>query len=117
MMTEDADATILEDMDSDMDMSAEVNYNYDIVNLKEKNHPCHQAIRDILEVHNKRTGDIDEDEFDLDKIMQSKSLLAVEIQIYMQLDNPQTAYLVIASDVSIFLYKEKKNIVVTPFKV
>ena len=50
MMTDDRDATIMEDMDSDVDMSAEVNYNYDIVNLKDSKHQCHQAIRDILEV-------------------------------------------------------------------
>ena len=47
----DRDNTIIEDIDSDCDMSAEVNYNYDIVNLKDEASPYHQPIRDILSVH------------------------------------------------------------------
>lgn len=37
----DRDNTIIEDIDSDCDMSAEVNYNYDIVNLKDEASPYH----------------------------------------------------------------------------
>lgn len=121
--------TIMEDMDSDIsgDFSADLNYNYDIINLKEESSPFHQVVKDTLFIYNKRTttaGDtkassaVDSDE-DLspDKALSSPKLLAVEIQIWMSMDAPKDAIFVLAADTAIFLFKDKKNIVVNPFKI
>lgn len=92
--------TILEDMDSDIDndFSADaLNYNYDVLNLKEESNEFHTPIKDILVIYNKRTTGTgreskavemvdSDDEFDPDKALQSNTLLAVEIQIWMKLD-------------------------------
>ena len=57
--------TILEDMDSENDFSADLNYNYDVINLKEESNPFHEPIKNILLIYNKRRnegGDADSDE-------------------------------------------------------
>ena len=60
--------TILEDMDSDIDASMcsmdAKNFNYDIVGLKEESCPYFSAVKSVLEIHNKRTKEFEEDEFD-----------------------------------------------------
>lgn len=50
--------TIIEDIDSDIsnDFSADLNYNYDIINLKEESSPFHQTVKDTLFIYNKRTS-------------------------------------------------------------
>ena len=123
------DCTILEDMDSDIDndFSADaLNYNYDVINLKEESNPFHNSVKDILVIYNKRVNNGDtkgnikadsDDEVSPEKALASPTLLAVEIQIWMNLDQPRDAIFVLAADIAIFLFKEKKNIVVTPFKI
>ena len=122
------DCTILEDMDSDIDndFSADLNYNYDVINLKEESNPFHNSVKDILVIYNKRVNNGDtkgvikadsDDEVSPEKALASPTLLAVEIQIWMNLDQPRDAIFVLVADIAIFLFKEKKNIVVTPFKI
>lgn len=74
--------TIAEDFDSDIDgsmMSDDCNYNYDVINIKDETNPFFHAIKDVLEVHQERTKDIDEDEFDSVKLLKSRKTLAIEI--------------------------------------
>ena len=75
----------MEDMDSDMDMSADLNYNYDVINLKEDvTSPLYEAIKNILVVYSKRAGaDEDDDEINPEKALTSPTLLAVKVQIWM----------------------------------
>lgn len=40
------------------------NFNYDIVGLKEESCPYFNAVKSVLEIHNKRTKEFEEDEFD-----------------------------------------------------
>lgn len=122
--------TILEDMDSDIsgDFSADaLNYNYDVINLKEESNPFHNAVKDLLVIYNKRANNVEEtkastrrdsdDDFSPEKALASPRLLAVEVQIWMSFDQPKDAIFVLADDIAIFLFKDKKNIVVTPFKI
>jgi len=89
VFNEDVDG-IMEEMDSDLDMSADaLDYNYDIINLKEVANPYHETIVNLLTIFNKNNPDDDYDEerkFNPEKILQSPTLLAVEIQIWMNLD-------------------------------
>ena len=122
-------AAIMEDIDSDIsgDFSADLNYNYDVINLKEESNPFQQVVKDTLFIYNKRTntaGDTkassavdSDDETNPDKAIASPKLLAVDIQIWMNMDAPKDAIFVVADDVAVLLFKEKKNIVVTPFKI
>ena len=75
----------MEDMDSDMDMSADLNYNYDVINLKEDvTSPLYEAIKNILVVYSKRAGsEDDDDEINPEKALTSPTLLAVKVQIWM----------------------------------
>ena len=68
--------------------------------------------------YTKASSAVDSDE-DLspDKALSSPKLLAVEIQIWMSMDAPKDAIFVLAADPAIFLFKDKKNIVVNPFKI
>ena len=68
-------------MDSDIDdnMSDDVNYNYDIINLKEESSPFHQTVKDVLSIYYKRIKEENEPENDPVKILQSRTLLAVEV--------------------------------------
>ena len=122
------DNTILEDQDSELDNASDLSadaliYNYDVINLKEETSVYHNPIKDILDIYQKRTNakdskDYDSDnEFDPEKALQSNTLLAVDIQIWMKLQEPVDAIFVLAQDIAIFLYTEKKNMVVTPFKI
>ena len=78
------DNTIMEDMDSDLDMSADLNYNYDVINLKENTTgPLYEAVKSILVVYSKRAGSGDDDEINPEKALTSPTLLAVKIQIWM----------------------------------
>ena len=118
---QDFDSTILEDMDSDIDgdLSEDAcNYNYDVIGLKEPTNPFHNEVKNVLTAYYRRLGDENDSENDPVSILQSSTLLAVEIQIYMKLGSePQDSIFVLANDVAIFLYKQRKNIVVTPFKI
>ena len=88
----------MEDMNSDIsgDFSADLEYNYDIVNLKEENNEFHTPVKDTLFIYNKRVntttdtkatrGQDSDDEFNPDKAIASAKLLAVEVQIWMNLD-------------------------------
>ena len=64
-------------------------------------------MKDTLEYHNRTTGDMNEseDEFDADKAIKSQSTLAIDVQIYMNLAEPQAAILCIISDLTLLLYK------------
>ena len=74
----------MEDMDSDLDMSADLNYNYDVINLKENpTGPIYEAIKNILVVYSKRAGNDDDDEINPEKALTSPTLLAVKVQIWM----------------------------------
>ena len=118
----------MEDMDSDIsgENSEDLVYNYDVINLKEETNPFHAKVKDTLFIYNKhvnstgdskmRTQDSDE-ELNPDKAIASPRLLAVEIQIWMNFEAPRDAIFVVADDIAIFLFKEKMNIVVTPFKI
>ena len=82
------DNTILEDMDSDIDNSLSedaLNYNYDVINLKEETSPFHNPVKDVLTIFYKRLGEEDDEENDPTRVLQSRTLLAVDIQIYMKL--------------------------------
>lgn len=111
-------STIMEDMDSDIsgDFSADLNYNYDVINLKEQDNRFHVPVKDTLTIYNRRAENSDED-FSPEKALASPRLLAVDIQIWMSMEKPLDAIFVLAGDIAIFLFKEKKNIVVTPFKI
>ena len=70
----------MEDMDSDLDMSADLNYNYDVINLKDPMGPFYEAVKNILIVYSKRAGnDDDDDEINPEKALASPTLLAVKI--------------------------------------
>ena len=74
----------MEDMDSDLDMSADLNYNYDVINLKDDpTSPYYEAIKNILAVYSKRAGNEDDDEINPERALSSPTLLAVKIQIWM----------------------------------
>lgn len=77
------EGTILEDMDSDIDASMcsmdAKNFNYDIINLKDEDGPYFKAVKNALEIHNRHSKDVPEDEFDAIEAMTSKETLAVEI--------------------------------------
>ena len=99
-MPEMGPSTIMEDMDSDIsgDFSADLNYNYDVINLKEESNPFHQVAKDTLFIYNKRkttAGDtkassaLDSDEEKApEKALSSPKLLAVEILIWMSMEKP-----------------------------
>ena len=82
------DNTILEDMDSDLDLSADLNYNYDVINLKDPTNPFYEAVKNILVVYSKRAGNDDDEEINPEKALASPSLLAVKVQIWMQMNEP-----------------------------
>lgn len=121
--------TILEDMNSDIsgDFTQDLNYNYDVINLKDESNPYHNTVKDYLVIYNRRAnGDSttsasraqdSDDGFSPEKALASPKLLAVEVQIWMTFDEPKEAIFVLADDIAIFLFKAKKNIVVTPFKI
>ena len=69
----------MEDMDSDLDMSADLNYNYDVINLKDPTGPFYEAVKNILIVYSKRVENEDDDEINPDKALASPTLLAVKI--------------------------------------
>ena len=66
-------------MDSDLDMSADLNYNYDVINLKDPTGPFYEAVKNILIVYSKRVENEDDDEINPDKALASPTLLAVKI--------------------------------------
>ena len=112
---------IMEDIDSDLERSNDsaLNYNYDVINLKEsETNPFFPAIRDILEYHNRQHNDLnDSDEFDATKAIKSLQTLAIEVKIWMNMSEPQDAIFAIVSDLIVVLFKSKKTIVVMPFKI
>lgn len=83
----DGDGTILEDdSDIDGDLSADaLNYNYDVINLKEDTNPYHNAIKDVLTAYYKHIGEDKNEENDPTRALQSRTLMAVDIQYYMKL--------------------------------
>jgi len=86
--------TIMEDFDSDLDgsdMSAALNYNYDVINLKDETTSAHfNAVKEVLDYRHRNTGDLnDSDEkFDAEKAIKSLSTLAIDVQISMILGEP-----------------------------
>ena len=82
------DGTILEDMDSDIDgdLSADaLNYNYDVINLKEETNQFHEAIKGVLTAYYKHIGEDKDEENDPTRALQSRTLMAVDIQYYQKL--------------------------------
>ena len=62
-------STILEDIDSDLDVSGDaLNYNYDVIDLKEASNPFHETIKDILNIYIERN---DEESFNPEAALQS----------------------------------------------
>ena len=112
---------IMEDIDSDLERSNDsaLNYNYDVINLKEsETNPYFTAVRDILEYHNRQHNDLnDSDEYDATKAIKSLQTLAIDVKIYMNMAEPQDAIFAIVSDLIVVLFKSKKTIVVMPFKI
>lgn len=48
----------MEDIDSDLDVSGEaLNYNYDVIDLKDATNPFRETIKDILLIYIDRSGE------------------------------------------------------------
>ena len=65
----------MEDIDSDNDVTelSALNYNYDVLNLKEEaTNPYFNVVKEVIEYHDKRSDDLDLSEgFDAARAIQS----------------------------------------------
>lgn len=69
-------------MDSDIDENLSddaLNYNYDVIGLKDPTHPFYNEVKNVLVAYYRRLGEENDSENDPVTILQSKTLLAVEV--------------------------------------
>lgn len=90
---QDSTNIIFEDINSDIgsDISATLNYNFDVINLKdEETSPFFKIVKDVIEYYNRNSlGDIAPiEDFDAGKAIKSGNTLAIEVDVYMNLADP-----------------------------
>lgn len=65
--------------DNELSINEELNYNYDIIGLKEPSSQYQAVVKNVLRTFYKKTGD---QVGDADLAVRSRALLAIDIEIY-----------------------------------
>ena len=99
--------------------STALNHNYDMINLRfrqddEEEHPFRKPCIEQLKKYYAKTGD---KESNPEMVIDSKTLFAIDIQIYLREDKGSEAILVLAEGIVLLLFKFNKAPVVTPFPI
>ena len=100
--------------------STALNHNYDMINLRlrpDDEEPENPFRRPCIEQLTKYFNKIGDKESNPQMVIDSKSLFAVDIQIYLKEDKGSEAILVLAEGTVLLLFKFNKAPVVTPFPI
>ena len=91
-----------------------MDHDYDIIQIKEKSNPYHQAVLDAFKLFfdkNPDHGMVQEAE----NLVKSKKIFAVPCHYY-QMRDPREAILVIGGDILVMVFKNKKS-AITPISM